>query len=127
MILARKQKDVSFGQNPGAWVGLNSIKKYYHTRTRDELKQQLDKIRKWHLNICAEFDTPFEKRWVQTSEERRAGGLKSGPTVKPDRPNIGCKDYSTRRIQSLGFPKPPEPYRTFTETFSYSPDQNLVK
>jgi len=198
MIFAKKQPDVSFGQNWGVWVGLESIKKYYKTDSKEEMKKQLDALRKWypdipddiqyaragrmgfhmlttpiievaedgqtakgmwytpgfmtgfdsktgkwtaswmyekyavdfikedgkwkiwHFNVFMDFACPYEKSWVVASEEQRLAGAPPPTTsVKPDLPPPGFKTYSTRGIWQM--PKPPEPYRTFSETFSYGP------
>jgi hypothetical protein len=198
MIFAKKQPDVSFAQNWGVWVGLESIKKYYRTESKEELQKQLDALRKWcpdipndikyaracrmgfhmlttpiievaedgetakgmwytpgfmtgfdektgkwsaawmyekyavdfikedgkwkiwHFSVYMDFSCPYEKSWVEASEEQRLAGTPP-PTapIKPDLPPPGYKTYSTRELWQM--PRPPEPYRTFSETFSYGP------
>lgn len=51
MIFARKQPDVSFGQNWGIWVGLETIKKYYYTPSREERQKKLEALRKAYPDI----------------------------------------------------------------------------
>lgn len=208
MIFAKKQEDVSFGQNWGVWVGLESIKKYYKSQSKEELQKQLDARRKWHpdipddlkyaeagnlgfhmlttpiievaedgqtakgmwytpgfmtmfdeqtgkwnagwmfekyaidfikedgkwkiwhFNVFCDFFCPYDKNWVEASEEKRLAGFDQTPELhgglKPDRSPIGYQEYSTRRVQAADFPQPPEPYRTFSETFSYGPDMLTV-
>lgn len=203
MIFAQKQPDVSFGQNWGVWVGLESVKNYYKDDTEEELKKSLDAIRKiypdlpddikyaragragfhtlttplieiaddgvtakgmwytpgyltgfneqkgewsatwmfekyaidfikedgvwkvWHFNVHCDFGCPFEKSWVQVSLEKK-DDMGSMPRPKADLPSIGFEDYHTRRVQSMHFPKPPVPYRTFSETFTYGPTKEQL-
>lgn len=201
MIFAQKQPDVSFGQNQGMWVGLESVKKNYKGQSKEEQQKRLDALRKWHpdipddikyaasgelgfhmlttplieiaedgqtakgmwytpgfmtmfneqngkwnagwmfekylidfikedgkwkiwhFNALCDFFTPYEKSWVESSEERRLHpeGAPMMMGDKRDVPSLGTVDYSTRRVQPMDFPKPPEPYRTFSETHSYGP------
>lgn len=205
MIFAKKQKDVSFGQNWGVWVGLDHVKAYYKSSSKEELQKRLDTIRKynpdipndikyanagsgmfhmlttpiievaedgqtakgmwytpaasnsfnerekkwqagwmyekyavdfikedgkwkiWHFNVFCDFGCTFEKSWVDAAEEERLNPrppMEMPINVPPDLPGPGFKEYSTRRVWQL--PKPPEPYRTFSETFSYGPGKMPV-
>lgn len=203
MIFAKKQPDVSFGQNWGIWVGLESVKAYYHGDSEEDKKRKLAAIRKyypdlpddikyasageagfhtlttplieiaddgvtakgmwytpgyltffngetgehqavwmfekyaidfvkedgvwkvWHFNVHADFMTPFEKSWVKSSLEK--GERMSGHVpLSPDVPPIGYEDYHVRRVQSMHYPKPPVPYRTFSETFTYGPTKEQL-
>jgi hypothetical protein len=204
MIFAKKQKDVSFGQNWGIWVGLESVKNYYKNQSKEELQRRLDipndikyagagemgfhmlttpvievaedgetakgmwytpgfmtmfndKTGKWeatwmyekyavdfikedgswkiwHFNVYTDFAAPYSKSWVEASETGAAGVPPSpdepGGAVpggsKPDLPPIGYKEYTTSRVMLPDFPKPPEPYRTFSETFSYGPTRDQL-
>lgn len=198
MIFAKKQKDVSFAQNWGVWVGLESVKNYYRNDSKEEMQKRLDAIRKWHpdipndikyaraghmgfhmlttpiievaedretakgmwytpgfmtvfdektgkwnamwmyekyavdfiredgkwkiwhFSVYMDFSCPYDKSWVEASEEQsRAGSPLPTPQVKPDLPPPGYTTYSTRGLWQM--PRPPEPYRTFSETFSYGP------
>lgn len=203
LIFAKKQPDVSFGQNFGIWVGLDTIKKYYHTPAREEQQKKLEAIRKWypdipddlkyasageagfhalttplieiaddgetskgmwytpgfltifnaetgehmpywayekyaidfiredgkwrvwHFNVNADFICPYDKGWVKHSLE--GGGSANQPIAeKATLPPIGYEYYHVRRVQPGDFPKPPEPYRTFSETFSYGPTREQL-
>lgn len=106
----------------------------------------------WHANLLVQFMTPFEKSWVQSSMEQvkgAAGGAGGAPGggapqsgVSADRggavgisgmPAAAAAAKAELRSQlfavdklcgplSENFPKQPEPYETFSETFSYGPD-----
>lgn len=81
----------------------------------------------WHFNVYTDFACPYYKSWVDASEERKTMGPPGGPDEpggstpggKTTKPGIGYQEYNTRRLQLPDWPKPPEPYRTFSETFSY--------
>jgi hypothetical protein len=75
----------------------------------------------WHLWVGKEFSTPYEKSWVDAA-------LDPTPTIqldavpdfpKPNAPSLRPYDgYSPNAVAQL-IPRPPEPYGTFKETFSY--------
>jgi len=74
----------------------------------------------WHFCVFMDFSCPFNKSWVDTAEEARLANAPAPTTsIKPDVPAPGFKTYSTRNIWQM--PKPPVPYKTFSETFSYGP------
>ena len=72
----------------------------------------------WHLCVCAEFDTPFEKSWVENSEEQRLDGPSPGTVMESDKPGI-YEGHSTRRVLPPNHPHPPGHYEKFSKTVSY--------
>jgi hypothetical protein len=198
-IWSKKRDDICFSQSWGIWVGQESVKNYYRTRSKEERQKSLDAKRKWHPDIpddvkyaaagdmgfhmlttplieiaedgntakgmwytpgfgtnfdsntgkwnaswmyekyaidfvkedgkwkiwhfCVyrDFSTPYNKSWVEASEEKRLAdtGVQSQSRNSDLPPAENNNEYSTRRVWSI--PKPPEPYRTFSETFSYGP------
>lgn len=81
------------------------------------------KWRFWHYHVCPCFRTPFHKSWVESSIEMEArmasGQMPPAPAQRiPDRPTSFIHAYSYRKGPAYE-PKPPQPYQTFAETFSY--------
>jgi len=107
-----------FNDQNGKWNAGWMFEKYAIDFIKEDGKWKI-----WHFNALCDFFTPYEKSWVDSSEERRLNPALGpvGPSGKRDMPGLGTVDYSTRRVQAMDFPKPPEPYRTFSETFSYGP------
>lgn len=73
----------------------------------------------WHFHIYRTFATPFHKSWVETALEAPEPEVAPADFPQPDRPNTYHDPYSLTRVPSRA-PRPPEPYRTFDETFSYA-------
>jgi len=71
----------------------------------------------WHLRVFTDFLCPFEKSWAelamedQTPGPQRVEGIANAPTTIP------YKAYSPYNLPQC--PPVPEPYKTFSETFSY--------
>ncbi|MBN1625709.1 MAG: nuclear transport factor 2 family protein [Deltaproteobacteria bacterium] len=90
----------------------------------------------WHANLLVQFMTPFEKSWVESSMEQvkgsasgapGAGGSMGGmPTgAAAAKTELRSRLFAVNKLcgpLSENFPKQPEPYYTFSETFSYGPD-----
>lgn len=78
----------------------------------------------WHFHIYTTFRTPYHVSWVEAAVDpsRRIfeeGQLPPGmPT--PTRAGTFNQEYHPHLSPALQ-PPPPEPYRTFTDTFSYIP------
>lgn len=73
----------------------------------------------WHFNGFVHFMTTYDKSWVESSIEPYI------PTETPfwvenppNKPIVRHEAYSPTRVQKF-FPRPPEPYETWDETFSY--------
>jgi hypothetical protein len=78
----------------------------------------------WHLRVYTDFLTPYEKSWVENSLEPAPPHVEPEGFPKPNRPptSPAYQEYSpTTRLQFE--PRLPEPYRTFSETFSYGPPE----
>jgi hypothetical protein len=73
----------------------------------------------WHFHVYTDFMTPYEKSWIENSL-----GPRLPPTFPPDFPKSN-KPITTDYPQYSPFttpknePRPPEPYETFEDTFSY--------
>jgi hypothetical protein len=97
----------------------------------------------WHANLLVQFMTPFEKSWVESSMAQvkaTAGGAPGGAVVDRGgavgvggmpaaaaaaKTELRNQSYAVNRLSGLlseNIPKQPEPYYTFSETFSYGPD-----
>ena len=72
----------------------------------------------WHFNGFVHMMTPYEKSWVTSSIEPRLQPTAAGYGFPPTHPAVRHEPYSPTRVQKF-FPRPPEPYETFSETFSY--------
>ena len=78
----------------------------------------------WHMHVYSVIRTPYTVDWVSASIERPAGmpGPDDLPTSdfhRPDRPKTFNQPYSIHETRALE-PKPPEPYQTFADTWSYT-------
>ena len=79
----------------------------------------------WHFCVCNDFSCPYYKSWADVAQEKGTAGTvinEISPTqaLGATLPGHAFEGYHTRRITG-DFPKPPEPYETFSETFSYAP------
>ncbi len=73
----------------------------------------------WHFHVYTDLMTPYEKSWVEQSLEPSPTPEFPPGFPKPNRPAItSYPQYSPFTVPQFE-PKPPEPYRTFDETFSY--------
>lgn len=104
-----------FNNKTGKWNAVWMYEKYAVDFIREDGKWKI-----WHFSVFMDFSCPYNKSWVDASEEQRLANAPAPTTsIKPDLPPPGYKTYSTRGLWQM--PKPPEPYRTFSETFSYGP------
>jgi len=74
----------------------------------------------WHYHVYRVFRTPFDKSWVEEHELKTELPEKHPDT--PDLPTTYDNPYSKEYIAQL-VPKPPDPYETFSETFTYGPPE----
>lgn len=74
----------------------------------------------WHLRVYTDFLTPYEKSWVESSLEPGPPHVEPEGFPKPNKPPTlpAYKEYSPFTVPQYA-PRPPEPYKTFSETFSY--------
>jgi len=105
-----------FNDKTGKWNTVWMYEKYAIDFIKEDGKWKI-----WHFNALCDFSTPYDKSWVESSEEMRLNPRPPMMGGQRDVPGLGTVNYSTRRVQPMDFPKPPEPYRTFSETFSYGP------
>jgi hypothetical protein len=74
----------------------------------------------WHYHVYRMFMTPwnvpFTDEWEKNVRDKLMG--KFGAGRKPDLPTTYDHPYSVDTVREL-VPAPPEPYETFSETFSY--------
>jgi hypothetical protein len=114
-----------FDEQTGKWNAVWMYEKYAIDFIKEDGQWKI-----WHFNALCDFSTPYEKSWVESSEETRLNPP-TGPHFMRDTRDaapLGTVDYTTRRVQPMDFPQPPEPYRTFSETFSYGPSrEDLAK
>ena len=74
----------------------------------------------WHFWVGKEFSTPYERSWVDDFFAASGLDLRAVPGFpQPNAPSqttyTGYSPFEPARF----VPRPPEPYRTFSETFSY--------
>jgi SnoaL-like domain len=73
----------------------------------------------WHMLICMDFVTPFERDWVDQILNPGETFGDAGPLPAANaQPLSSYKPYSPFEVAQLG-PQPPAPYQTFSDTFSY--------
>ena len=77
----------------------------------------------WHYHLCPLFRTSFNKSWVEFSLEPLPVPAEDSPSLfkspEPDRPTTEYYNAYTLTTVPKYLPRPPEPYETFDETFSY--------
>ena len=80
----------------------------------------------WHYHLCPLFRTSFNKSWVESSLEPPPAPASEGEdspspfkSPKPDRPTTEYYNAYSLTTAPKYIPRPPEPYETFGETFSY--------
>lgn len=74
----------------------------------------------WHLRVYTDFLTPYEKSWVENALNPPPPRQEAPGFPKPNRPPTlpAYKEYNPFTVPQYE-PRPPEPYRTFDETFRY--------
>jgi hypothetical protein len=98
---------------------------WYHCRYGVDFIKEDDRWKFYRLHIYTGFNTPYEKSWVDLSRDRgdrNAGGLPPGTPnpYQPDKSNTEDAPFALNSVAPR-VPRLPEPYRTFSETFSYVP------
>ncbi|MBP2643367.1 MAG: hypothetical protein H6Q67_1254 [Firmicutes bacterium] len=90
----------------------------------------------WHMQICTDCGCPVagDTSWVTSATTSAAvpvanGVLKASETTTTSSPDIEVTMYNAYSNTQVpqNFPKMPEPYYTFSETFSYGPEWLLEK
>jgi hypothetical protein len=75
-----------------------------------------------HYHILPHFNTSYDKSWVESSVEMEKMFASMPPEAleafAPKGPVTAYHAYSVHEPPAFD-PKPPEPYFTFSETFSY--------
>lgn len=73
----------------------------------------------WHLHVCTDFVTPVGKSWTDETGDAPMGV--GQVSVELPRPDIDKETYKVYRMTQVpqDIPRMPEPYYTFSETFSY--------
>ena len=74
----------------------------------------------WHFWVGKEFSTPYDRSWVDDFFQAPGVSLENVPGFpKPNAPSMtDYRGYNPFEAAQW-VPRPPEPYRTFSETFSY--------
>ena len=73
----------------------------------------------WHFHIYTDFQTPYEKSWVETSLEPKFPPAFPPGFPKSNKPmTVDYPPYSPFTVPK-NEPRPPVPYETFVDTFSY--------
>jgi len=119
----------------GVWISpgfttmptLEKLQAYWHwDRYGVDFIKEGGKWKIWHFFVGREFTTPYEKSWVDSAldneeaYEMSLGLFKQWPGFKePHAAQLNpFQSYSPFKVATLQ-PRLPEPYRTFSETFSY--------
>ena len=119
----------------GAWISpgfttmptMEKLEAYWHwDRYGVDFIREDGHWKIWHFFVGREFTTAYDKNWVDTAldgDEAYALALAifkdwHGFTRKPEAPVNRFSTYSPFEVPTLE-PRLPEPYRTFSETFSY--------
>lgn len=77
----------------------------------------------WHIHMYTDFAVPPGKSWIDptTKSEFSFGNtVERPPEMNPDVEIVTYKEWSPTTVPQLT-PRLPEPYETFSETFSYGP------
>ncbi len=78
----------------------------------------------WHYHVFPCFRTSFHQSWVESSmamDAARKNGIPPPPPfddLKSDKPTTSIHAYNIAQAPAYD-PKPPVPYETFSQTFSY--------
>jgi hypothetical protein len=78
----------------------------------------------WHFCVYTDFNTPYERDWVDNALHPRLPAERPIHGVETDLPGR-FNPYSPTRVPQI-LPKAPEPYETFSETFSYGPTREQL-
>jgi hypothetical protein len=98
------------------------LQAYWHwDRYAVDFIKEEGKWKIWHLFVGKDFTTPYEKSWVNSVlDSESPPQLEEAPGFpKPNAKSLhSYSEYSPFKVAEYK-PRPPEPYRTFSETFSY--------
>ena len=73
----------------------------------------------WHFHVYTDFQTPYDKSWVENSLEPKLPPAFPPGFPKSNKPmTVDYPQYSPFTVPK-NEPKPPVPYETFNDTFSY--------
>ena len=106
---------------------MEKLQAYWHwDRYGIDFIKEDGKWKIWHFFVGREFTTPYEKSWVDTAIDNEDAydfaiqAFKEWPgfTEPHATPLNHFETYSPYKVPILQ-PRLPEPYRTFSETFSY--------
>jgi hypothetical protein len=100
-------KDPKTGKLNACWA---------YTKYGCDFAKEGGKWKVWHYHVYRMFMTPFNVPWTEEWEAKQPP--MEGPTPRPTKPTTYDHPYSTTTEREL-VPAPPEPYETFSETFSY--------
>jgi hypothetical protein len=101
------------------WGG--KLRAYWHfDRYGIDFVKEDSKWKIWHRHVYRDFLTPFEQSWVENSLNPESVGRPLPPLQAGAGPGTDTENapYYPFKVSKL-LPKPPEPYKTFSETFSY--------
>lgn len=73
----------------------------------------------WHFHVYTDFSTPFEKSWLENSLEPKLPSAFPPDFPKPVKPMSDEYPQYSPFTNPKDLPRPPEPYETFEDTFSY--------
>ena len=68
------------------------------------------------------FDVPWTKEWERYERNNFFGG-EFGAETNEDLPTTADNPFAMDSVREL-LPKPPEPYETWEDTFSYGPPED---
>jgi len=115
--------------SPGYEAGGNDpetnkpIPAFVYTKYGVDFVKENGKWKIWHYHVYRVFMTPWNipitEEW-EKNEREKLRNLQADENDKPDLPTTYDNPYSVDTVREL-VPAPPEPYETFSETFSYGP------
>ena len=73
----------------------------------------------WHFHVYTDFQTPFEKSWLDTSLEPKLPPAFPPGFPKSNKPMTDDYTHYSPFTNPKNLPRPPVPYKTFKDTFSY--------
>jgi hypothetical protein len=73
----------------------------------------------WHFHVYTDFQTPYEKSWLETSLEPKLPPVFPPDFPKSNKPMTDDYPQYSPFTTPKNLPRPPVPYETFSDTFSY--------